>query len=403
MMPDFESNKSPWVIRATMSELIEVSQIIGMVGRRDGNLESHVWLTRVPNGSRLWIIRERILTAWVTADAETSDPTFAFPIPDRMIPHLVELAMGSGGVDIYYNEVDGSIVGRGADRYVSVDHPGNVKFTEKDMPYVGHVHGHQSQTAVAEVTVGDLHYFADIAHDIPSGVDWANNSVYAFAEMFIGNNRITWTMDWRQHAGGRTSGSIPARTSSSSHVSFYPYPLARFLRTREESEEAKLILDSEHPEYLFVIGDKWGARVVCDRYENARWCSDLQMRMRLAGIEIEEVKTEQYPDFIRFTINEAECYASIHSAEDQMSEYVRLTHIASNDLPDSSGVLREINALNASLYGTRIVLRDGELRIITEFPATALSDFATHINTFKNALQRCAGITALLPLFSDCE
>jgi len=403
MMPDFESNKSPWVIRATMSELVEVTQIIGMVGRRDGNSASNVWLTRIPNGRRVWIIRERVLTAWVTADAESTDPDFAFPIPDRMVPHLVELAMGSGGVDIYYNEVDGSIVGRGADRYVSMDHPTNVKFTEKDMPYLGHIHGNHSQTAVAEVSVGDLHYFADIAHDVPSGLDWENNSVYAFTEMFIGENRITWTMDWRQQSAGRLSGSIPAKTTASSQVCFYPYPLARFLRTREENEEARIFLDAENPEYFFVVGDTWGARMVCDRFENARWSTELQMRLKATGVEIEEVTTEMYPDFIRFTLEQGECFASIHPSEDQLSEYIRLTHIASTNVPPTQDVLQEINLLNATLYGSRVVLRDGELRIVTEFPASAFGDFTSHMNAFKNALQRTAGITAFLPLFSDCD
>ena len=403
MMPDFESHKSPWVIRATATELIEVAQIIGMVGRQRGNSESNVWLTRIPNGSRLWIIRERVLTAWVVADAEATDPAFAFPIPDRLVPHLVELALGSGGVDIYYNEMDGSIVGRGADRYVSIDHPNDVEFTDKDMPYFGRVHGFHSEPAVAEVSLKDLHYFADIAHDIPIGVDWEENQVYAFAEMFIGNNCITWTMDWRQHSAGRISGSIQASTTASSQVSFYPYPLARFLRTRAEHETAKIFFDSEHPEYFFMKGDSWGVRVVCDRYENARWSTALQMRLKAAGVEMEEVTSEFLPDFIRFSVGQGECFASIHPTEDQMSEYVRLTHIAGHDIPASEEILQEINALNASMYGSRVVLRDGELRIITEFPASALKDLPSHLATFKSALTRCAGITAFLPLFSDCD
>lgn len=403
MMPDFESHKSAWVIRATLSELIEVGHIVGMVGRRHGNSESNVWLTRIPNGRRLWIIRERVLTAWVTADAESSDPTFAFPIPDRLLPHLVELATGSGGVDIYYNEMDGSIVGRGADRYVSMDHPTDVEFTAKDMPYLGSVHGVHSQPAVAEVSLKDLQYFADIAHDIPNGIPWGENVVYAFAEMFIGDNRITWTMDWRQRGAGRMSGSIPASTTGSSQVCFYPYPLARFLRTREEEEQAKIFLDSEHPEYFFLVGDSWGARVVCDRYENARWSNELQMHLKASGVVVEDTTSEVLPDFIRFVVEEHECFASIHPTEDQLSEFIRLTHIAGNNVPTTREVLEEINALNESLYGSRVVLREGELRIITEIPAIAMNDFRSHMASFRNVLKRCAGITAFLPLFSDLD
>ena len=127
------------------------------------------------------------------------------------------------------------------------------------------------------------------------------------------------------------------------------------------------------------------------------------MRLTSSGIDIEEVTTEMYPDFIRFTLEQGECFASIHPSEDQMSEYIRLTHIVSHNVPPTRDVLQEINALNASLYGSRVVLRDGELRIITEFPTSAFNDFVSHINAFKNALQRTAGITAFLPLFSDSE
>jgi hypothetical protein len=86
-----------------------------------------------------------------------------------------------------------------------------------------------------------------------------------------------------------------------------------------------------------------------------------------------------------------------------MSEYIRLTHIAGNNIPDSQDVLKEINTLNGSLYGSRVVLREGELRIVTEFPASALSDLDSHMNAFKSALQHCAGVTVFLPLFSDCK
>jgi hypothetical protein len=150
-------------------------------------------------------------------------------------------------------------------------------------------------------------------------------------------------------------------------------------------------------------GDSWGVRVVCDRYENARWSTALQMRLKAAGVEMEEVTSEFLPDFIRFSVGQGDCFASIHPTEDQMSEYVRLTHIAGDNIPASGEILQEINALNASMYGSRVVLRDGELRIITEFPASALKDLPSHLATFKSALTRCAGITAFLPLFSDCD
>ncbi|MFN5600960.1 MAG: hypothetical protein ACK48T_02420, partial [Acidimicrobiaceae bacterium] len=167
MIPNFETNKSDWTIRVTIGELIDVMSALSMIGRSGGNGEAHVWLTKVPKGPRLWIIRERIITTWITADAESTDPTFALPIPDRFIPHLIEVASGSGGADLFYNETEGTIIGRGTDRYISTDHPDNVEFTEKDMPYLGRIHGHHESPAVAEVSVKDLTLFTDTVQDFP--------------------------------------------------------------------------------------------------------------------------------------------------------------------------------------------------------------------------------------------
>lgn len=400
MAPDFETNKSSWSIRATIGELIDVFSMV-ISTNRSGTNEGCVWLTKVPNGPRLWIIRERVVASWVLADGESTDPTFALPIPDRFIQHLIDVATGDGGVDIFCNEVEGTIIGRGADRFISTDHPKDSEFTELDMPYLGHIHGHHEQPAVAEVSVGDLHLFSDIALDMPRTVDTDVVRMYPFVSMAIGSGQLAWTMDWRRHNAGRTTGSIPARTHGSADVTFYPYNVARFLKSRDNDDDARIFVDVENSDYLYIVGDKWGVRVVCDREELARWGNGLRTRLSLADVELEKHVGERIPDRLMFTLDGQECFASIHLNEDGMSEHLRFTHISTSNTPDSAAVLKEINALNEVLYGARVVLRDGEIRIIAEFPAVAMSDFDSHLKVFATALDRCRNINVFLPLFTD--
>jgi hypothetical protein len=400
MIPDFETNKSEWTIRVTIGELIDVMSALTMIGRSGGTGEAHVWLTKVPNGPRLWIIRERIITTWITADAESTDPTFALPIPDRFIPHLIEVASGSGGADLFYNEMEGAIIGRGADRYVSTDHPDDAEFTEKDMPYLGRIHGFHASPAVAEVSVKDLTLFSDTVHDFPR--DTSDGSrVFPFVHVAIGDGQFAWTMDWRRYNAGRTTGSIPARTNGHSTFTFYPYILARYLRSRDDHEEARIFVDEDNSDYVFITGDKWGVRCLLDREELARWSGDLKAQLEREGFEVEETEGERIPDYYTFMFDNVECFASVHCKDDELTEYIRLTHILTTNTPANRDVFEEINNINATLYGARLVLRDGEIRIIVEFPAKAVTDMGSHLSVLKTALDRCKNLTVFLPLFSD--
>jgi hypothetical protein len=399
--PDFESNKSTWSIRATLGELVEVASTLMMV-RRLGVGESNVWLTKVPGGPRLWIIRERMITAWLVADSEANDPEFALPIPDNFFDHLIEVASG-GGVDIYYNEVEGTIIGRNGDRIVSIDHPGDVQFTERDMPYRGLAHGQHAQPATAEVSVGELSLFSDIVLDFPRLSEADQSRLFPFVNMVIGDSQLAWTMDWRGFGGARTTGSIGARTNGTSHVTFYPYVVARFLKSRDDHDTARIFADVENSEYVYITGDKWGIRVVGDREELARWGGSLRSQLEESGADVESTKSERIPDYIDFKVDGHSCYGSIHVHENGLSEFVRLTHIVVDNVPDTPEVMQEINALNATLVGARVLWRDGEIRVIVEFPAKSMGDFASHMLVFTEALRRCRAITVFLPLFSDSQ
>ncbi len=395
--PDFETNKSSWKIRVTLGELVEVSKMLSCMFRSSPTTSS-VWLTKVPNGPRLWIIRENNLTAWVVADGETSDPLFALPVPDSFFDHLIEVAAGNGGADLYCNEFEGSIVAQGGSSFVSTDHPRNAHFTHSDLPYLGGIQGHNEHFAIAELQVSDLGLFGEVVLDIPKNAD--ANRLFPHVNMTIGDNRLSWTMDWRRFNGARTTGSVQARTHGDSYLTFYPYGVARLLRFRDGTDTVRVFVDAENSDHVYFASDKWGIRVLAEREELSRWGSVLREQLQETSADILTGETDREPDFLEFSLDGRSGFASIHVHEDGLSDYVRLTHIATKGTPDSAEVFREINALNETLHGARVVLREGEVRVIIEFPAKALHDLGSHVRVFRSAVDRCHETTVFLPLFS---
>ena len=111
MTPDFESHRSDWCVRVTVRELLEVHLTVNAINQKT-NPGHIVWLTKGENGKRLWIYRDRTILAWVTADGEATDPSFALPIPELFVEELIDFVDAGNGVDIFYNEVDDTIVAR---------------------------------------------------------------------------------------------------------------------------------------------------------------------------------------------------------------------------------------------------------------------------------------------------
>lgn len=397
MAPDFETNKSSWKIRVTLGELVEVSKMLTCMAR--SSEVSSVWVTKVPNGPRLWIARENNITAWVVADGESTDPAFALPVPDSFFDHMLEVGSGNGGVDLYCNEVEGTIVAQGGGSFVSTDHPRDAQFTQSDLPYLGGVVSGDDHFALAELNITDLELFSEVVLDIPRNAD--PSRLFPHVNMTIGGNRLSWTMDWRRFKGSRTTGSVLARTHGEAHLTFYPYGAARLLRLRHNMDTVRVFVDSENSDYVYFVSDLWGVRVLAEREELSRWGEILRSQLQETDAIVHTEETEREPDHLEFTLDGRSGFASIHVHENGSGDYVRLTHIATTGTPDSAEVLREINALNEALHGARVVLRGGEVRVIVEFPAPALRDLGSHTRVFRDAVDRCHATMVFLPLFSE--
>jgi hypothetical protein len=111
--------------------------------------------------------------------------------------------------------------------------------------------------------------------------------------------------------------------------------------------------------------------------------------------------SDRMPDFIPFSIEGIDCYASIHTREDELSEFARLTHVAATNVYVSLKLYEEINALNASLTGASVILRDDEIRVVCDFPLTESMDLTQVVAAFAAAIQQIGKVDEVLPLFGS--
>lgn len=401
MTPDFESHKSDWCVRVTVRELLEVHLTVNAINQKT-NPGHIVWLTKGENGKRLWIYRDRTILAWVTADGEATDPSFALPIPELFVEELIDFVDAGNGVDIFYNEVDDTIVARSDNgSYIAIDHPKNVKFETQDLPYLGNPQSDHSSPAIATVSMPNLVQFAKFVLKYPSGVNWNEHHLMPFVALAIENDMLAWTMDWRRQKAARMTGAVPASTTGSITATFFPYHVAQAILTKDRDEDAKIFIDGENAEYAYFVGPDWGIRMLLDAEHLARWNHKVVRELKNVGIEVDNWKSRQIPSFMTFTLNESDtCYVSIHELDD-MTVTVRLTAVLSSDVPETLGVYGEINKLNDSLVGARVSMRDDEVRLLVEFPAEGITNMAVHVHTFTKALAKCKDIHAFLPLFAD--
>jgi hypothetical protein len=132
----------------------------------------------------------------------------------------------------------------------------------------------------------------------------------------------------------------------------------------------------------------------------ARWNHKVVRELKNVGVDVDNWKSQQIPSFMTFTLNQSDlCYVSLHELDD-LSVTVRLTAILSDDVPESLGVYGQINKLNDALVGARVSLRDGEVRLVVEFPAEGITNMTAHMSTFTKALTQCKDVHTFLPLFA---
>ena len=398
MIPAFENNLADWKVHVTFNELLDVKFAAMSLNRRSPD-PLIIWLTKSSNNTRLWVVRHRMVLTWVTSDAETSDPDFALPIPESFVNQLVDLSSGTGA-DLTYNEAEGVIIARSGDQYLAVDHPVGVKFETLDLPYLDDPFGTHQSPVVATVQMDELGAFADAVQTYPRSVEHPDLRVWPFASIAIGNGSFAWTSDWRRFGYQRTTGSVPAVTNGEISTSFYPYLVATVLKSYSGEGEARIFIDGPDAQYIYFVGEKWGVRVVNDAEHLARWSGALESKLESVGCAVRKKNGERIPDFLQFTVDGADCFASVHAGDDGTSELICLTYIASSNTPETLLVLTEINRLNDELIGARVSLRGEEVRVVTDFPASAFDGFEAYFSSFRAGVAASKSLQVFLPLFA---
>lgn len=397
MIPDFNHNRSTWNIRVAIHEILRINVMLDALAR-DSSSDAVVWLVKLSPMRRSWIIRNRSVTAWITADANYDEPHFALPIPDSFFRHLFDIAQEDDAVDLYCNEVDGTIVATSGGRFLAVDEPKGLTFSVRDLPYRDGEPRLHTRPAVAKVQVSDLHTFSNLVHNVPRGAT-AEDVVPPFVSIAIGDGMFAFTSDWRRHGLGRITGAVPAETSGSITTQFYPYAVARLLRAQDPVEEATLFIDGVDAEHLYFVGDDWGIRVLQDDEVTGRWYLKVAQNLSSYGCTIDPHSTETLPRIMKFSLNGVECIGRF-SVRDGQHDFFHVTSTLHSRVETTLETFDRVNAINQDLVGAQVVLRNDKLMVMAELPLDGKTSPFQCVLSVVNGVEKCAAIDELLPLFS---
>lgn len=403
MIPS-ENPQTSWEVTITHDELMSVMGNGMAIGRRETG-SSVVWMTKVPSGPRLWIMRDGVVVTWISARSSVTDPLFALPMPESFVASMLFASEDEEDVTLTYNKVDGTLVGRTTTRTVATDLPVDVEFTPFDLPYRHQEDAHHRNPAVATVSLRDLNYFAMMAHDIPRGLKLADNPrseerMHPHVSIAIGNGKMAWTTDWRRHGLGRSTAVVPARTTGSLTAMFYPYQAARIIGTKDPDQDARIFIDGPDADYVYIVGDDWGIRVQKEFEEVNRWRGSLTEAIVAAGHTMGGHGHHFPNNKVAFMAGDSPCHASIIVDDSGVSESIRLTCIVGEAGEPTLENLTRLNELNNGLVGAQVVLRDEQVEVVTQFPASLLPDIGLQLAMFTAAVDNVGPLLDLLPLFS---
>lgn len=393
-----------WRVEISEDELMQIFGVTVAVGRKETG-STVVWLTRVPNGPRLWIYRDGSVVTWVTAAAGPSDPVIAIPFPETFLGPLAFAAGEGESVTVTCNVMDGTIVGHTPTRTIATDMPTDVKFAPLDLPYQRQDESRHLNPAVATVAISDLNYLATLSHDIPRGLHLAGGprdeeKLHPYVSIAIGNGSMTWTTDWRRYGMGRTTATIPAVTTGSVAAMFYPYQAARILQSKDPDQDVRMFIDGSDADFVYIVGNDWGIRIKKEFEEVVRWRRSLVDAIENSGREMAPESVGAPPNRVAFMVDDALCFAKIQVSEDGASETIRFTAVVAEHVQPTLEVLTRVTELNLEIVGTKVALRDGQVRIECEFPATELPEIEPHLSAFTTAVAKVGPRLDFLPIFA---
>lgn len=394
----FENHRTDWGIRVTKDEVVRVGFAVSAMSRRASD-KPVVWLTKSSPTRRLWILRDRATLAWISADASPTDPRFALALPDHFIEEMMHLTADNDSVELFCDESEDVIVCKADGRFIAIDHPRDLEFTPFDLPYIGNTHGEPGHHAVAVASGMDLLAFANTCTNVPTR---AEINFYPFVKVAIGEGTFRWTMDWRRHGLWRVSRSFPASTEGEATFTFYPWSACHVMSTQDPHGDVKVFVDGPDADFVYFVGDDWGVRIINDAEHLGHWDTQVRFALDKAGCTVDAPAGDRIPAVIDFVTPQGHtAIASIHAHDDGCTETLRLMRVVASGVTGTEPVLREINALNDSLLGARLVLRDGEVRVTVDLSPEALDNFESRLADFTRAVEICEGLDVFLPLFGD--
>ena len=230
----------------------------------------------------------------------------------------------------------------------------------------------------------------------------------AFTGITVANGRFSWISDWSRWHLPKQSGAAEAETTGAGSVGFLADVMWRTAVALGPVGTATISWNGECPTVVRMIGDDWGVECEVHHEMMFRYRSFIDSAFGLIDYK-PDLETEFAVDTVgvigprmHFEKDGRTVTASVFDAGPSCDDYVRIvTRVATADV-DIPAVRAEIDRVNESLVGAKLLVIGKEIFVAVEFSLRADHEmFGREIALLEASAAKCDGLEEFLPLFSQ--
>lgn len=339
-----------------------------------------IWLA-VGDGERVWHIwSPRYQFAYVAEDP-TATGSFRVPLSVRSISAATDIARTSTPTTLALAD-DQSFMLTCDDATAVFDIPSG-RLPEPTI--LGGSH------CTADVSAKRLADVLDVARTPPVGVDFTGYGPPLWC--VIGNGKITFHSDWKNHGHGRSTVAVAAFTSGEaafhSPVSIVARVLRDFTTFDDDDASIRFLVDAPDGHGCRVIGPGW--TLTCPFVDPVGVEFGAPMRRELSFADVEFVRDGERA--VEFTLDGTRVRAHVHGGSHPIC---RLSVTIARGIECSDFLLTELNEWNKSHAGMKFWWERDKVVAVIDVPCQNLGDLVVEAGRLALAAANLSPATTAL-------
>ncbi len=398
-------NSTGWTMDIPQSELERLMAMMFVCRPRTAHGQ-YVSVGRVDCTTRRWVFEAEHARTWVDAPCDPLDPEEPVRLPRHFIDSLMPLADSLGSVLIYRDRTTGQFVGVSGNDMVACDPWDDESGEFDDIESMG---GPSDSTVSAVVSMETVRRISSEYGTYFEMAFGRTASVPpAFTGITVADGRFSWISDWSRWHLPKQSGAAEAETTGAGSVGFLADVMWRTAVALGPAGTATISWNGECPTAVRMIGDDWGVECEVHHEMMFRYRSFIDSAFSLIDYK-PDLETEFDVDTVgvigprmHFEKDGRTVTASVFDAGPSCDDYVRIvTRVATADV-DIPAVRAEIDRVNESLVGAKLLVIGKEIFVAVEFSLRADHEmFGREVALLEASAAKCDGLEEFLPLFSQ--